>query len=103
MKHNFPALIEGVPLGILRQLDQDGACTRVELGEPSDALRQALCRLKKKGFVREAVLITAEGRAALLDVEAEAEALAARRRNPRPPAQAVGMTKNNLIEESHEH
>lgn len=75
MRHyGYPQLRAGTPLGILTQLADDGATTRQELDKPTDRLtRKAIARLKERGFIKEALLITPEGIQALRDAEAEQE------------------------------
>lgn len=75
MKHyGYPQLRSGTPLDILTQLADDGATTRQELAQPADKLtRKTIATLKKRGFIKEALLITPEGIQALKDAEAEQE------------------------------
>ena len=75
MKHyGYPQLREGTPLAVLTQLADDGATTRQELAQPADKLtRKTISQLKRRGFIKEALLITPEGIQALKDAEAEQE------------------------------
>ena len=59
---------------LLQKLADDGACTREELAmlhENPATLRQDICVLRRRGLVRNVVLITAEGLAYLKFAEAK--------------------------------